>query len=106
MAPISTYIKVAAVGFAICYVYGLLAGLLVIGPMWIFGKLPEWSWWHYALAPLALGAVLIAGESLLEPVTGRTRETFGHITQTKKAIFLGALVILMVAYTFFYAGQF
>ena len=46
------------------YLTGLIVGVFALGLPWLIsGRLPEWDWWEYALAPLGIGllGLLIEG---------------------------------------------
>ena len=58
MAENRSLLRLASVGVGIAYLYGLV--LVALGLAWdeLFRhRLPDWTWWEYALAPLLVGVV-------------------------------------------------
>ena len=80
------------------YVYGLILGTLWLGWQWFaHGKLPNWVWWQFLLAPLAIGAIAAGLEKLGEYLANGL--TFSKAVQSKwrKNLGLFILVVLMAA---------
>jgi hypothetical protein len=93
--------KTALLILATCYLIGLIAGAFLIVPIYLFkGHWPEWTWWQYLLAPLALGLLQLVGEWLLHRPAAKFAAWHGPISQWKKAMFLVLLVVGVVAFLF------
>src|SRR5437899_1350022 len=58
-----TLFRLALFGVCIAYLYGLVVGVLALVWDWLFAhRLPDWTWWQFALAPLGIGVVAVALE--------------------------------------------
>jgi hypothetical protein len=58
-----------AIGFAtsvfgLLYIYGLALLVLGLGIQWLFHGLPNWTWWQFGFAPVALGIAAMVAEGL------------------------------------------
>lgn len=85
---------------ALTYFYGLVLGALYMLHSWAFGRVPQWTWWQFALAPFALGSAALAIELVFEPLTKQSAKWHLSIPQWKKALFLVILLLIAALYAF------
>jgi hypothetical protein len=53
-----TLLALGFFGVCVAYVYGLVLGAIALVWDWLFvHRLPDWTWWQFALAPLVIGVV-------------------------------------------------
>lgn len=94
--------RVQGVGLilALIYFYGSLLGALYLLQSWLFGKLPQWPWWQFGLAPFALGAAALAVEWALEALTKGSSKWHISVPAWKKVLFLLFLLLVASLYAF------
>ena len=85
---------------ALVYFYGFVLGALYLLQAWAFGKLPQWAWWQFVLAPFALGSAALAIEWVFEPLSNRSTKWHLSVPQWKKALFLLFLLFIAALYAF------
>lgn len=102
-----SWFRLGLFGIAVAYIYGaILGGAELAWQGLLKHRLPDWEWWQYALAPLAIGLVAagleVLGEylnnsfTLQSPVPYKWRRYLGGITLV---LFLILLVLGPALYT-------